>query len=264
MSGRCCQRTPAPNCNAVSASPAHPPAFPHREFGSKRRDRRHCQTRSRPFLLGGVGGAGVGSRIREGRHLTRAGELFHARCKSYLSGWEALGLNQLRSLYCDNVTPRTVVNWHRAGFRLYWTWIARVRRLAGRECVSKEIRLLIFRMVAENATRGAPRIHGELLKLGFDVSERSVSRWIRRAPRDPHPGKQWLTFLRNHREAIAAMDFFTVPTFRFGVLHCFFIIAYEAHALAIAVPGHNDLANCRVRSNGGVLVKRVKRKLASF
>jgi len=78
---------------------------------------------------------------------------------------------------------------------------------------------LIFRMVAENPTWGAPRIHGELLKLGFDVSERSVSRWIQRAPRDPDPVKRWLTFLRNHREAIAAMDFFTVPTLTFGVLY---------------------------------------------
>jgi putative transposase len=82
-------------------------------------------------------------------------------------------------------------------------------------------------MVAENPTWGAPPIHGELCKLGFDVSERSVSRGIRRAPRDPHPVKQWLTFLRNHRQAIAAMDFFTVPTLTFGVLHCFFIIAHD-------------------------------------
>jgi hypothetical protein len=76
-------------------------------------------------------------------------------------------------------------------------------------------------MVAENPTWGAPRIHGELLKLGFDLSERSVSRWIRRAPRDADAVKQWLAFLRNHREAIAAMDFFTVPTLTFGVLYCF-------------------------------------------
>ena len=74
------------------------------------------------------------------------------------------------------------------------------------------------RFVADNPTWGAPRIHGELLKLGFDLSERSVSQWIRRAPRDPDPVKQWLTFLRNHREAIAAMDFFTVPTLSNTVL----------------------------------------------
>jgi hypothetical protein len=83
-------------------------------------------------------------------------------------------------------------------------------------------------MVDENPIWGAPRIHGELLKLGFDVSERrSVSRWIRRAPRDPDPVKRWLTFLRNHREAIAAMDFFTIPTLTLGVLYCFFVIGHD-------------------------------------
>ncbi len=123
------------------------------------------------------------------------------------------------------VTPRTVVNWHRTGFRLYWAWISKVRQAGGRKRVSKEVRALIFRMVAENPTWGAPRIHGELLKLGFDLSE--VSRWIRRAPRDPDPLKRWLTFLRNHREAIAAMDFFTVPTLTFGVLYCFFVIGHD-------------------------------------
>jgi transposase InsO family protein len=81
-------------------------------------------------------------------------------------------------------------------------------------------------MVAENPTWGAPRIHGELLMLGFDVSERTISRWVRRAPRDPEPAKRWLAFLRNHREAIAAMDFFTVPTVTFGVLYCFFVIEH--------------------------------------
>ena len=74
---------------------------------------------------------------------------------------------------------------------------------------------------------GAPRIHGELLKLGFDLSEPTVSRWVRRAPRPLDPGKRWLTFLRNHREAIAAMDFFTVPTLTFRVLYCFFVIGHD-------------------------------------
>jgi len=101
-----------------------------------------------------------------------------------------------------------------------------VRKPAGRRSVSKEVRNLIFRMVAENSTWGAPRIHGELLMLGFDVSERTISRWIKRAPRDPEPAKRWLAFLRNHREAIAAMDFFTVPTITFGVLYCFFVISH--------------------------------------
>ena len=119
------------------------------------------------------------------------------------------------------------MNWHRAGFRLYCTWVFRVSQVGGRQRVSKQVRALIFRMVSENPTWGAPRIHGELLKLGFDISERSVSRWIRLAPRDPDSVKQWLTFIRIHREAIAAMYFFTVPTLTFGVLYCFFVIGHD-------------------------------------
>jgi transposase InsO family protein len=99
--------------------------------------------------------------------------------------------------------------------------------MGGRRPVSKEVRALIFRMAAENPTWGGPRIHGELLMLGFDLSEPTVSRWLRRAPRAPDPAKRWLTFLRNHREAIAAMDFFTVPTLTFGILYCFFIIGHD-------------------------------------
>ena len=82
-------------------------------------------------------------------------------------------------------------------------------------------------MVAENTTWGAPRIHGELKMLGFDLSERTVLRWMPRAPKSPEPAKRWAAFLSNHREAIAAMDFFTVPTLTFGVLYCFFVIAHD-------------------------------------
>jgi transposase InsO family protein len=125
------------------------------------------------------------------------------------------------------IQPETVVRWHRAGFKLYWTWLSRRRAHVGRKCVSRELRELIFRMVAENATWGAPRIHGELKMLGFDISERTVLRWMRRAPRNPEPAKRWTAFLNNHREAIAAMDFFTVPTLTFSVLYCFFVIAHD-------------------------------------
>lgn len=118
------------------------------------------------------------------------------------------------------------MEWHRPGFRLYWRWLSRTTKLGCRKPVSEEIRTLIFRMVAENPTWGAPRTHGELLKLGFALSEATVSRWMRRAPRIPDVTQRWLTFLRNHREAIAAMDFFTVPTLTFGVLHCFFVISH--------------------------------------
>jgi putative transposase len=125
------------------------------------------------------------------------------------------------------VQPETVVRWHRAGFKMYWNWLSRHRTHAGRRCVSRELRDLIFRMVADNRTWGAPRIHGELMMLGFDLSERTVLRWMRRAPRNPEPAKRWAAFLNNHREAIAAMDFFTVPTLTFGVLQCFFVIAHD-------------------------------------
>ena len=86
---------------------------------------------------------------------------------------------------------------------------------------------MIFRMVAGNPTWGAPRIHGELKMLGFDISERTALRWMRKAPRSPEPAKQWTAFLRNNRQAIAVIDFFTVPTLIFGVLYCFFVIAHD-------------------------------------
>ena len=124
------------------------------------------------------------------------------------------------------VTPETVVRWHRAGFRLYWSWLSGQRAL-GRRRVRRELRDLIFRMVVENPTWGAPRIHGELLKLGFDISERTVSRWVRKVPRNSEPARNWKIFLQNHREVIAAMDFFIAPTLTFGVLYCFFVIAHN-------------------------------------
>ena len=93
--------------------------------------------------------------------------------------------------------------------------------------MSRELRKLIFCIVAENSTWGAPRIHGELKMLGFEISERTVLRWMRKAPRDPKPAERWMTFLSNHREAIAAMDFFTVPTLTFGVLYGFFVIEHD-------------------------------------
>jgi putative transposase len=137
------------------------------------------------------------------------------------------------------VTPETVVRWHRTGFRLYWKLISKVRRPIGRRPTPKEVRELIFRMVRENPTWGAPRVHGELLMLGFDLSERTASRWMKRAPRVPESAKRWLTFLRNHREAIAAMDFFAVPTITFGMIYCFFVISHDRrHILHFNVTKH--------------------------
>jgi len=122
------------------------------------------------------------------------------------------------------VNPETVIGWHRAGFRLYWRW--RSRRRGGRPRISDEIRSLIRRMAAENSDWGAPRVHGELLKLGLNVSERSVARYLRRLRRRGDPARRWSAFLANHREAIVAFDFFTVPTLTFQLLSCFFVIAH--------------------------------------
>ena len=121
------------------------------------------------------------------------------------------------------VKPETVVSWHRAGFRLYWRFLS--HRALGRPRINSDLRKLIQRMALENPRWGAPRIHGELLKLGLEISERTVSRYLCQVGR--HQGntrRLWSTFLRNHREAIAAMDFFTVPTATFRVLYCFFVI----------------------------------------
>jgi hypothetical protein len=123
------------------------------------------------------------------------------------------------------VKPETVVAWHRAGFRLFWRLRSRPKSL-GRPKIDAEVRALIRRMVNENPSWGAPRIHGELLKLGFDVSERSVSRYLRRLSPPDDARKRWSAFLRNHREVITAMDFFTVPTLTFRVLYCFFVIEH--------------------------------------
>jgi putative transposase len=154
--------------------------------------------------------------------LSSVDKLFWLVLRKVWSGWK-------RPLIL--VTPETVVRWHRTGFRLYWSWISRARKPVGRRPISREVRELIFRMVAENPTWGAPRIHGELLKLGFDISERTVSRWVKRATRNPDPARRWLVFLQNHREAIAAMDFFTVPTLTFGVLYCFFVIGHDRRTI---------------------------------
>jgi hypothetical protein len=123
------------------------------------------------------------------------------------------------------VQPETVVGWHRAGFRLYWRW--KSRRRGGRPRITEEIRGLIRRLAQENSDWGAPKIHGELQKLGFMLSERTVARYLRSLQRRGDPAQKWLAFLRNHREAIVAFDLFTVPTATFRVLYCLFVIEHE-------------------------------------
>ena len=122
------------------------------------------------------------------------------------------------------VKPETVIAWHRKGFRLFWTWKVRHGR-TGRPSVSNEVRELIRKLSRENPLWGAPRIHGELLKLGIDVGETSVGKYMVHARRPP--SQTWRTFLENHVKTMVSVDFFTVPTIRFQILYVFLVLAHE-------------------------------------
>jgi hypothetical protein len=161
-------------------------------------------------------------RKRPRPHLKPRDRLFWVVLRSLWTRWrDALIL----------VEPDTVVGWHRAGFRLYWRLRSRASHL-GRRRIAADVREAIERMVKENPGWGAPRIHGELVKLGFDVSERTVSRYLaRRKPGSEEARRKWAAFLKNHREAIAAIDFFTVPTLTFRLLYCFFVIEHSRRGI---------------------------------
>ena len=154
-------------------------------------------------------------RKRPRPQLNRLDRIFWTALRRYWSHWAEVLII---------VKPETVVGWHRAGFRLYWRWRSRPGR--GRPKIAEEVRVLIRRLANDNPDWGAPKIHGELQKLGFVVSESSVARYLRRIRRRGDPGKRWLAFLQNHREAIVAFDFFTVPTVKFQLLYCFFVIEH--------------------------------------
>ena len=120
------------------------------------------------------------------------------------------------------VKPETILRWRRAGFRAFWRWKSRHR--AGRPKINRELRDLIRRMSKENPLWGAPRIHGELLKLGFEVAESTVSKYMvkHRGP----PSQTWRTFLRNHADAIAAIDLCLVPTLTFECLFARLVVSH--------------------------------------
>ena len=120
------------------------------------------------------------------------------------------------------VKPDTVIRWHRKGFRLYWRWKSRG---PGRPKVSPEIRELIRQMSRANPLWGAPRIHGELLKLGIEISQAVVSKYMVRQ-RKP-PSQTWRAFLKNHAKDIVSIDFFTVPTVTFQVLFVFLVLGNQ-------------------------------------
>src|SRR6476620_8119417 len=125
------------------------------------------------------------------------------------------------------IRPETLVRWHRAGFRRDWRW--KSRRRGGRPQIDTELRALIRRMSIESPLWGAPRIHGELLKLGFELAQSSVAKYMVKRRGPPSPG--WRTFLRNHAPDIAAMDLFVVPTIGFDLLYAFVIVRLDRREL---------------------------------
>ena len=148
--------------------------------------------------------------------LSRPGRLFWVTLSQFWSRWRDVLVV---------VKPETVVGWHHWAFRRFWTWRSRHRQ-TGRPPISREVRDLVKRMATANQGWGAPRIHGELLKLGIAISEREVSRLIpQRTPRPP--SQTWRTFLDNHVGLLASIDFFTVPTATFRVLYVFFVLAHD-------------------------------------
>ena len=125
------------------------------------------------------------------------------------------------------VRRETVVRWHRTGFSAYWRW--KSRPLGGRPQIGKEVRDLIRRMSFENPLWGAPKIHGELLKLGIDVGQSTVSIYM--VPRPDRPLQTWKTFLLNHIEGIASIDLFVVPTIAFQQLFAFLVLGHKRRQL---------------------------------
>jgi transposase InsO family protein len=125
------------------------------------------------------------------------------------------------------VRPETILRWHRAGFKMFWRWKSRNR--AGRPKIDRELRDLIRRMSEENPLWGASRIHGELLMLGFEVAQSTVSKYMMRSPKPP--SQSWKTFLRNHAEAIAAIDLCVVPTLTFDLLFAFLVLGHGRRQL---------------------------------
>src|SRR5882672_1048211 len=124
------------------------------------------------------------------------------------------------------IRPETLLRWHRAGFRGYWRSKSRPR--GGRPQIDTELHVLIRRMSVENPLWGAPRIHCELLKLGFEVAQSSVAKYmVKRGP----PSQGWRTFLRSHAQDIAAMDLFVVPTIGFELLYGFVIVRIDRRDL---------------------------------
>ncbi|WP_245287699.1 integrase core domain-containing protein [Bradyrhizobium elkanii] len=145
---------------------------------------------------------------------------FSAMDRLIFVGLSRLVPNTIKALTI--VKPDTVIRWHRAGFRAYWRWKSRHR--GGRPATPLEIRRLIREMSIVNPLWGAPRIHGELLKLGIEIGQTSVAKYMARRRGPPSQG--WTTFLRNHADGIVAMDLFVVPTISFRLLYGLLIVGH--------------------------------------
>ena len=144
-----------------------------------------------------------------------ADRLFWIIYSRYVNGWR----NLLHSLH-----PDTVVRWHRQGFRCYWRWKSQGPN-PGRPPINSDLRKLIREMQATNIGWGAPRIHGELLKLGIEVSQATVSKYMQRSNKPP--SQTWRTFLDNHVTDLVSIDFFTVPTATFRILYVFVVLRHD-------------------------------------
>ena len=138
------------------------------------------------------------------------------------------------------IRPETLIRWHRTGFRSYWRWKSRNR--GGRPRIDTELRALIGQMSLENPLWGAPRIHGELLKLGFEICQSTVAKYMPKRHGRP-PGQSWWTFLRNHAPEIAAMDLFVVPTLAFRLLYGFIIVRLDRRELVWIAVTRNPTAD---------------------
>jgi hypothetical protein len=151
--------------------------------------------------------------------IKRSDRMFFSLIMDLLSNWKA-------RMFI--VKPETVIKWHRTAFRIFWRW--KSQHKGGRPKISKEVIALIKQMANENSKWGAPRIHGELKKLGFEVSESTVQRYMpKKGGRTT--GQNWKSFLKNHSKEIISIDFLTIPTINFKLLHVLVIIEHDRRKL---------------------------------
>src|SRR5260370_1414196 len=211
------RRTAAPWCSLLAPSDlvSQPEQFAE---DRRRRGARRLPPRTSSCFSGASIISSMICVIRRGSKRTQFGRLdrlLWVWLSNHWAGWrEALHL----------VRPETVIRWHRQGFRAFWTWKSR-RRRAGRPSVGSELADLVRTMALANPLWGAPRIHGELLKLGLDVSQRTVARLMPRRPKTP--SQTWRTFLENHVADLVSVDFFVVPTATFRVLYVFVVLLHH-------------------------------------